>query len=154
MSYKTATVMRATLGWSSPRNSSGRADVFFAPNRFHLSCAEAPMVRFPLSGVLLVAVGLTGAACSEGPAKTEAQPAGYMDSAGAPLVPPDNPYTTSGTTATKQSESGYYPNADAPLVPPDTGNAGAGSTVKKQEKSGYFPEPDAPLVPKNTSGNQ
>jgi hypothetical protein len=112
------------------------------------------MVRFPLSGALLVALSLTGAACNEGPTKTEAQPAGYMDSAGAPLVPPDNPYTTSNSTATKQSESGYFPNADAPLVPSDTGNAGAGSTVKKQEKSGYFPEADAPLVPRNTSGNQ
>jgi hypothetical protein len=107
------------------------------------------MSRFPLSGVLLVALGLTGAAC-DGTMRTEAQPTGYFDSADAPLVPPIDQNATSNSTAKVQVESGYFPSADAPLVSPDESNTGAASTLKKQEKSGYFPDADAPLVPPNT----
>jgi hypothetical protein len=112
------------------------------------------MSRLPLSSVLLVALGLTGAACNEGTMRTEAQPTGYFDSADAPLVAPVDQNATSSSTAKAQAASGYFPSADAPLVSPDQSNVGAASTLKKQEKSGYFPEADAPLVPRNPSDPQ
>jgi hypothetical protein len=112
------------------------------------------MSRFPLSGILLVALGLTGAACNDGTMRTEAQPTGYFDSADAPLVAPIDQNATSNSTAKAQAASGYFPDADAPLVSPDQSNAGAASTLKKQENSGYFPDADAPLVPRNPSEPQ
>ena len=112
------------------------------------------MTRFPLSSVLLIALALTAAACNEETMRTEAQPTGYFDSAGAPLVAPIDQSATSSSSAQKQVESGYFPSADAPLVSPLESDAGARSTLKKQEKSGYFPSADAPLVPRNTSGAQ
>lgn len=112
------------------------------------------MSRLSISGVLLVALGLSTAACDGGTTSTTGQPTGYFDSAGAPLVAPIDQNATSDSTAEKQVRSGYFPSADAPLVSPDQGNANSGSTLKKQEKSGYFPDAGAPLVPKNTSGAQ
>ena len=112
------------------------------------------MSRLLVSGVLLVALGLTAAACDGGPMSTNAQSLGYFNNAGAPLVAPTDQNATSDSTAKKQEESGYFPSADAPLVSPYQGNGDAGSTLKNQKKSGYFPDAGAPLVPRNTSGVQ
>jgi hypothetical protein len=112
------------------------------------------MSRLPVSGVLLVALGLTAAACDGGPMSTKAQSLGYFNSAGAPLVAPTDQNATSDSTTKKQEESDYFPGADALLVSPYQGNGDAGSTLKNQKKSGYFPDAGSPLVPRNTSGVQ
>lgn len=78
------------------------------------------MSRHPLSSVLLVALGLSTAACDGGMTSTTVQPTGYFDSAGAPLVAPTDQNATSNSTTKKQVESGYFPSADAPLAPANT----------------------------------
>jgi hypothetical protein len=93
------------------------------------------MLRLPLSGVLLVALALTGAACTDGTMRTAAQTTGYA---------------TSSSTAKSQTASG----ANAPLVSPGQSNAAAASTLKKQQESRYFPGSDALLAPFNPSDPQ
>jgi hypothetical protein len=44
---------------------------------------------------------------------------GYLGTADAPLVPPDNPILSGQATVAKQQNSGYFPSADTPLVPPN-----------------------------------
>ncbi len=108
------------------------------------------MPRIVSTGLLLFAIGFSGAACTTG-AMPERQSAGYLDVPDAPLVAPYHPNGSSASAATQQ-QGDYFPYADAPLVSPDTRPLDARSTLEKQKASGYFPHADAPLVPKNTSG--
>jgi hypothetical protein len=104
------------------------------------------MNRTALAGSLLIAIGVTAAACSDNMPRSNAQSPGYFTDAAAPLVAPYDQSERSGTTAQKQVKSGYYAYPEAPLVASDDGNAGAGTTAGKQSESGYFPAAGAPLV--------
>lgn len=63
------------------------------------------MSRLPLSCVLLVALGLTGAACSDGTMRTAAQ------------MSPDQSNADAASTLKKQEESRYFAGSDALLAP-------------------------------------
>jgi hypothetical protein len=70
---------------------------------------------------------------------------GYLDAAGAPLVP--TPHYAAGdaqATPPRQEASGYFATAGEPLVVPHANTPDAATTLAKQRESGYFPEAGAP----------